>query len=100
MMARVLAPESTVLLLDESYVNLDPHWQLTVLERRREEANAGRTVILSIHDLDLARHYGDRVIVIDKGRVVRDDTPENALSADILEGVFHVARQEDRWVRV
>jgi len=99
MIARALAPASMVLLLDEPCANLDPQWQLTVLERLRAEADTGATVILSIHDLDPARQYGDRVIVIDAGRIVKDGSPAEALSAEILTTVFGVAREENRWVR-
>ncbi|MEO1167656.1 MAG: ABC transporter ATP-binding protein [Pseudomonadota bacterium] len=100
MIARALAPSALALLLDEPCANLDPQWQLTILERLGAEAAGGATVILSIHDLELARHYGDRIIVIDGGHIVEDGPPDVALSADNLGSVFGVARKNDHWTRV
>lgn len=100
MIARALAPEAQMLLLDEPCANLDPQWQLIVLERLHVEAAAGRAVILSIHDLELARHYADRVIVIDAGSVASDGPPSESLSGEIVGNIFHVAREDGRWIRV
>lgn len=97
MIARALAPGAELLLLDEPCANLDPRWQLAVLERLRAEAADGAAVIVSIHDLELARHYGGRVIVIDKGRIVQDGPPDIALSGDILASIFGVVRMDGRW---
>jgi iron complex transport system ATP-binding protein len=99
MIARALVSQSAALLLDEPIANLDPKWQLAILTRLRAEADEGAAVILSIHDLDLARQHGDRVIVIDNGRIVSDGSLLEALPASIIAEVFGVTRQSDRWVR-
>ncbi|RED15592.1 ABC transporter ATP-binding protein [Parasphingopyxis lamellibrachiae] len=99
MIARALVSRSSVLLLDEPIANLDPKWQLTILARLRSEADRGTAVILSIHDLDLARQHGDRVIVIDKGEIVADSTPSQALSEAVIAEIFGVSRSGGRWVR-
>jgi len=100
MIARALAPQAHVVLLDEPCANLDPQYQLAVLARLREEADRGATVILSIHDLDLAAQHGDRVIVVDKGQVSADGAPSETLSPPIVAEIFGVRRDRDRWVRV
>ncbi|MGJ8537617.1 MAG: ABC transporter ATP-binding protein [Parasphingopyxis sp.] len=100
MIARALVSQSSVLLLDEPIANLDPKWQLTILARLRSEADRGTAVILSVHDLELARQHGDRVVVINKGRIVTDDTPSQALSEAVIADIFGVSRSGDRWVRV
>ncbi len=100
MIARALVAQSGALLLDEPIANLDPKWQLAILARLRTEAGNGTAVILSIHDLDLARHHGDRVIVIDKGQVVADGRPSETLSETMIARIFGVTRHGDRWVRV
>jgi iron complex transport system ATP-binding protein len=99
MIARALAPGAGVVLLDEPCANLDPKWQLVVLDRLRAEAQAGAVVALSIHDLDLARRHGDRVIVVENGRIAADGAPADALSDGIVERVFGVRREKDCWVR-
>lgn len=100
MIARALVSQSGVLLLDEPIANLDPKWQLAILARLRAEADNGAAVILSIHDLDLARQHSDRIIVIDKGRIVADGPPSGTLSEPIIAEIFGVTRHGDRWVRV
>ncbi len=89
-LARVLAAEVPVLLLDEPLVALDPRHQLDVMAVLREEAEAGRAVLAALHDLTAARRHADRVLVMDRGRIVADGPPDAALSPDILARVFAV----------
>lgn len=89
-LARVLAAEAPLLLLDEPLNALDPRHQLDVMAVLREEAEAGRAVLAALHDLATARRHADRVLVMDGGRLVADGPPEAALSPDILARVFAV----------
>ena len=91
LLARALVARAAVLLLDEPAANLDPRWQLRVIDRLRAEARRGAAVLASLHDLNLARVYADRVIVMDGGRIVADGPPDQALSPDTLARIFHVA---------
>lgn len=91
LLARALVGRASVLLLDEPAANLDPRWQLRVVDRLRIEARRGAAVLASLHDLALARAHADRVIVMDGGRIVADGPPDQALSSDILARIFHVA---------
>ncbi|MCA1749978.1 MAG: ABC transporter ATP-binding protein [Parasphingopyxis sp.] len=92
LLARALAPQAGVLLLDEPCANLDPKWQLDTIERLKAEADIGRAVLLSIHDLGLAQRHGNRVIVVDHGRIVADGPPGDALDAPNIERIFGVGR--------
>ncbi|MFN3835019.1 MAG: ABC transporter ATP-binding protein [Glycocaulis sp.] len=89
-LARVLAAEAPVLLLDEPLNALDPRHQLDVMAVLREEAEAGRAVLAALHDLATARRHADRVLVMDGGRLVADGPPDTALSPGILARVFAV----------
>lgn len=100
MIARALVPQAGVLLLDEPCANLDPKWQLAIVARLRAEADNGTAVILSIHDLDLARQHSDRVIMVDRGRICADGAPSETLSDSRIAQVFGVMRQNENWVRV
>jgi iron complex transport system ATP-binding protein len=91
-LARLLASPAPVLLLDEPCAALDIAHQLSLMETLAAEAAAGRTVLVVLHDLELAARYCQRVIVMDAGRVVADGAPEAALSADVLGRVFGVQR--------
>lgn len=89
-LARVLAAEAPVLLLDEPLAALDPRHQLDVMALLREEAKAGRAVLAALHDLASARRHADRVLVMEGGRILADGPPVAALSPDILARVFAV----------
>jgi iron complex transport system ATP-binding protein len=88
MIARALAPGPRLVMLDEPCANLDPQWQLLLLERLQQEAAAGAAVIVSIHDLELARQFAERVIVT-----------AVALHADLIQQVFGIRQEGRQWVR-
>jgi cobalamin transport system ATP-binding protein len=90
-LGRVLAQESPVLLLDEPTAHLDVGYQLELLERVRSLARAeGRTVIAALHDLNLAARFADRIVVLQRGRVVADGAPSAVLSPALLRDVWGV----------
>jgi iron complex transport system ATP-binding protein len=62
--ASLLAQSPDVFLLDEPTNHLDPHHQLAVLELFRQQADAGRTVVATLHDPTLAARFADRVILL------------------------------------
>ena len=88
-LARALAQQPQVLLLDEPTSALDVGHQQTVLELvdslRREE---GLTVVSAMHDLTSAGQYGDRLVLLEDGRVAADGVPTEVLRADLLGRVY------------
>jgi iron complex transport system ATP-binding protein len=93
-LARALAQESPLLLLDEPTSQLDIGHQLDVLDRVRALARRrGVTVLAAIHDLNLASRYADRIVVLSHGRVVADGTPETVLSEQLLAEVWGVVAE-------
>jgi iron complex transport system ATP-binding protein len=89
-LARVLATQASIILADEPTVSLDPKHQLIVMNLLRQAARDGAAVLAVVHDLTLASRFCDRVLVIDKGRVIVDATPEQALSPERLSAIFGV----------
>ena len=68
--ARALAQEPRILLLDEPTSNLDPKARIEVMNIiRRIARKHGRIVLISSHDLDLAARYADRIVMIREGRI-------------------------------
>jgi iron complex transport system ATP-binding protein len=97
LLARALATQAPVLLADEPVAALDPRWQLLALERLRERAHAGTSVLMVMHDLSLAARFADVVVLLDRGRVVAAGPPREALDAARLADVFGVeARVAER----
>ena len=86
MVAQALAREAPLILLDEPVTGLDLASQERIFQIVAEERNIGRTVILSTHHLDEARHC-DRVILL-AGRVVAQGTPDEVLCPQYLREAY------------
>jgi len=87
--ARALAQEPRVLLLDEPTANLDLQHQVAALDFLRAQAReAGLAVLAAIHDLQLAALYCDRVVVLNRGELVASGTPEEVLTPGVLLPTF------------
>jgi iron complex transport system ATP-binding protein len=93
LLARVLAGESDWILADEPFAGLDPAHQFEAADLLRSLAAQGRGVVLTIHDLALAARIADRVVVLHRGKVVADDTPEAALTPPTLREVYGIDAQ-------
>lgn len=76
------------LLLDEPTSMLDPLHQHTTLQAVREFADRGAAVMVILHDLNLAARYCNRILLLENGRPVALDTPEQVLRPDTLQAVF------------
>jgi len=90
--AMCLAQEPQVLLLDEPTSHLDIGHQLSILDLTRNLNRQTRmTVVAVFHDLNLAAEYCDRLVLLDRGRVVAAGTPVNVLTAEMILGVYGVS---------
>jgi iron complex transport system ATP-binding protein len=90
LLARLLVVDAPLLVADEPAAGLDPDAQLMVMDLLREEAEGGRAVVVTLHDLTLAARTCDRIVVLDRGRVAVDAAPADALAPEILARVFHL----------
>lgn len=90
-LARALAQETPLLLLDEPTAHLDISHQLDLLGRVRSLAvHRGVTVLAALHDLNLAARFADRIVVLSGGRRVADGPPAQVLSESLLARVWGV----------
>jgi iron complex transport system ATP-binding protein len=84
-----LAQGTDLLLLDEPTTYLDLSHQIDVLELvARLHAERGRTVVVVLHDLNLAARYAQRLVAMDDGALVASGTPEEVLTERLLADVF------------
>jgi iron complex transport system ATP-binding protein len=90
LLARALATQAPVLLVDEPAAHLDPVHQLRLMELLREEAAQGAAVIVTLHDLALASRFCDEIVVLQSGHVVSQGTADEALSDGVLATAFGV----------
>ena len=96
-LAMALAQQGDVLLLDEPTAGLDIAAQLEFLALCRTLADAGRTMVLVLHDVPQALRYADHMILMQGGRLFAEGTPDAVLASRAAEQVFGVAfrRAED-----
>ncbi len=89
--ARALAQDTPVLLLDEASSNLDIRYSLQIFNTvRRLVDNKGRTVIAVIHNLNFAAAYCDKIIFMKEGRVCEEGSVEQVMNEKIIGDVFGV----------
>jgi iron complex transport system ATP-binding protein len=87
-----LAQGTDILLLDEPTTFLDLAHQVDVLDLvERLHGEHGRTVVMVLHDLNLAARYADRLVAVRDGRVVASGSPHEVLTEDVLREVFGLA---------
>ena len=93
--AMVLAQDTSVVVLDEPTTYLDIkacHDLMGLITRLNTEM--GKTIIMVIHDLDLALRYSSRMLVMDKGQNILHGTVEEVLASGALENVFKMQIRE------
>ncbi len=90
-LARVLAQQTPVVMLDEPTAALDLGHQEEVMQVAAELAREGRTVAVVLHDLSLAAAYADRVAVVADGTVSAVGTPGEVLHPDLIAAVYGVS---------
>ncbi len=89
-LARALAQAAPILLLDEPTSALDLGRQQEALELLDElRRQDGHTVISAMHDLSLAGQYADRLLLLDRGRIVADGSPDEVLTEDVIADCYH-----------
>ena len=87
-LARALAQETPVLLVDEPTASLDVSHATQSMAVLRDLADAGRAVLCVVHDLNLAAAYADRVAVMAAGRLAAVGPPSVVLTAELLSAVY------------
>ncbi|HEX5167376.1 MAG TPA: ABC transporter ATP-binding protein, partial [Thermomicrobiales bacterium] len=90
-MALALAQETPVLLLDEPTTFLDIAAQIDLLDLawtlNRDE---GRTVVVILHDLNMAARYADLIVALKDGQVIASGTPAEVMNGEVLRTVFGI----------
>ncbi|PKZ67247.1 heme ABC transporter ATP-binding protein [Gordonia terrae] len=87
-LARALAQDTPVMMLDEPTAALDIHHQEQVLDILRVHRDAGNAVLLVVHDLTLAAAYADRVAVMKDGRLLAIGPTSEVMTVDLLSRTY------------
>ena len=88
LLARALAQQTPVLLLDEPTASLDIHRQIQTLESVARLVETGKTAIAAIHDLNLAARYCDIICLLTEGSITAIGPPAEVLTTPTLAGTF------------
>lgn len=90
LLARALAQGAPLLVADEPCAALDPAQSIRTARLLRARAEAGRSVLATMHDLPLAARHCTRIVVLDRGVIRADGPPEAALTPALCRDVFGV----------
>jgi iron complex transport system ATP-binding protein len=89
LLARAFAQEPRILLLDEPTAHLDLSFQVQVLRLVRALRDEKKTAVLaSLHDLNLAAAYADRIVLLSKGKIAAAGAPKDVLVEAVLRPIF------------
>lgn len=95
--AMALAQDTQYILMDEPTVYLDVSCKISLMQTLRMLADSGKGIVAVLHDLPLALHFADKVVVLQDGKMVASDVPQQLCAENVLQKVFgaDIARDED-----
>ena len=87
--ARAIAQQAKLILLDEPTSHLDLHHQLEIMELiHRLKESSGITIVAILHDINLAARFSDRLILLNKGKVLVEGSPEKVIREEYLSQLY------------
>lgn len=97
LIARALAQNPSIILLDEPTAHLDINHQIEILNLlKRLNKEKGTTIVLVIHDINLGVRYSDEVIMMNKGKILGKGIPEKVVTKDNIELAYNLKVAIDR----
>lgn len=88
LLAKVLAQQTPVLFLDEPTTGLDMVYREEIFRFARELANMGKTILMVVHELDLAAAYCSRIFLLGEGKLLADGAPEQVFTEKLLSRAY------------
>jgi iron complex transport system ATP-binding protein len=86
--ARALAQKPRILLLDEPTAHLDIDHEIEIFDLLKRLNREGLTILVVSHDINVAAEYCERILLMVKGRLAAEGSPEDVITHDILHGVY------------
>lgn len=90
LLARAIVGDPELLIVDEPTADLDPRHAIDAARRLRARADAGRTVVMAIHDIDLAFRFADDVVAVREGRILAAGPASEVMREQILSTLYDV----------
>lgn len=88
--AMALAQDTDVILLDEPTTYLDIHIRFEIMDLLGALNRAGKTIVMVLHDLNLALEYADHILLMNQGQIQIQDTPQAVIASGLLDAVFQM----------
>lgn len=89
LLAKVLAQQTPILFLDEPTTGLDMVYQEEIFRFSQALAEMGKTILMVVHELNLAAKYCSRIILLGEGTVIADGRPDNVFTEKILSKAYN-----------
>ncbi len=93
LIARAIAQQAKILIMDEPSASLDFGNRIKVMQTVRSLTDAGYTVIQSTHDPEGAYMYSDKILALHKGRILARGKPEDVITSDVISALYGVKVQ-------
>lgn len=90
LLARAIVGDPELLIVDEPTADLDPRHAIDAMRRLRARADAGRTVVMAIHDIDLAFRFADDVVAVREGRILAAGPAAEVMRDKTLSALYDV----------
>ncbi len=90
LIARALAQQTPLLMVDEPIAGLDPAHQISTMQAFQALTEQGKSTLVSLHDLGLAARHCTRILLMSKGRLVADAPPQEVLTPKLMQEVFGI----------
>lgn len=90
LLARAICQEPEIIVLDEPTSFLDIHYKLELLAILRRMARSGITVIMSLHEIDLAQKVSDKIVCVDRRCISHYGTPSEIFSEEIIKDIYGI----------
>ena len=89
LLAKVLAQQTPILFLDEPTTGLDMVYQEEIFRFSKALAEMGKTILMVVHEVNLAAKYCSRIILLGEGTVIADGRPDNVFTEKILSKAYN-----------
>ena len=90
LLARVLVGRPAVIIVDEPVAELDPAYQIQVMQILKEEAGRGALVLTTMHDIHLTQRFCEDVLLMKEGRILKSGSAAQIITKENLAEVFEI----------